>query len=179
MENDHGALTERLSAAKTKQGQPMFEVHTWEKLSPFSTIVSVVDLLTFTVKLMLIGIVLISILNVMTMSVYERISEIGTISAIGTPPSKISALFLAEGLILGLGSTLLGVAVGVAALFVINVAHVRFSFGRMKDIVLETSISPYELLTVSLVVVLVTLLASLQPALKASKMDPVVALRHV
>ncbi len=52
---------------------------------------------------MLIGIVLISIMNVMVMAVYERIREIGTIAAIGTQPGRILALFMTEGLLLGVG----------------------------------------------------------------------------
>ena len=62
-----------------------------------------IDLMTYFIKLMLIAIVLISILNVMIMAVYERIREIGTIAAIGTPPRRILALFLTEGLLLGVG----------------------------------------------------------------------------
>lgn len=50
---------------------------------------------------MLVGIVLISVMNVMMMAVYERIREIGTIAAIGTPPRRILGLFLAEGLASG------------------------------------------------------------------------------
>ncbi len=53
------------------------EVHTWEQLSPFASIALIVDLLILVVKFILISIVHVSILNIMTMSVYERISEIG------------------------------------------------------------------------------------------------------
>jgi len=58
------------------QGKPIFEIHNWEKLSPFFNIARMIDLLTFFIKLMLIAIVLISIMNVMIMAVYERIREI-------------------------------------------------------------------------------------------------------
>jgi putative ABC transport system permease protein len=49
----------------------------------------------------------------------------------------------------------------------------------MEDILLVTSISPFELLTLSAIVLTITIISSLQPALKASRMEPVVALRHV
>ena len=51
---------------------------------------------------MLIGVVLVSVLNVMMMSVYERIREIGALAAIGTTPGKIAGLFLTEGLLMGI-----------------------------------------------------------------------------
>ena len=175
----HRELEASLGQFKNKTGQPAFETHDWAKLSPFSTIATIVDLLIVTVKIVLIAIVLISILNIMMMSVYERVSEIGTLSAIGTLPSRVLGMFVAEGFWLGLVSTIIGNILGVLLLMVINLAEFRFSFGRMKNILLQTSINPNELLTVSLIVIGVTLLASLQPALRASRMEPVEALRHV
>lgn len=172
-------LTDELSQIKNKQDKPAFELHTWADLSPFSTIATIVDLLIITVKIVLIAIVLISILNVMMMSVYERVSEIGTISAIGTLPSKVLWLFMAEGFSLAVISTIVGNIIGMLMLFVINIAKFHFSFGRMKNILLETSISSSELISVSLIVIIIAVISSLQPALKASKMQPVDALRHV
>lgn len=175
----YNTLNDELATIKNKQDKPVFELHTWADLSPFSTIATMVNLLIVTVRIVLIAIVLVSILNVMMMSVYERVSEIGTISAIGTLPSKVLWLFLAEGFSLGIISTIIGNIVGVLAVFIINAAKISFSFGRMKGIVLETSISPSELLSVSLIVIVIAGVSSLYPALKASRMQPVDALRHV
>ena len=172
-------FTDQLSQFINEQGKPVFEMHTWADLSPFSTIAAIVDLLIITVKIILIAIVLVSILNVMMMSVYERVSEIGTISAVGTLPSKILWLFMAEGFSLAIISTIIGNIIGVTALILINLSKFHFSFGRMKNILLETSISPVDLLTVSLIVIFIAIISSLQPALKASRMQPVEALRHV
>ena len=80
-----------------------------------------IDLLTVFIKIMLVSIVLISIMNVMVMAVYERIREIGTISAIGTPPRRILSLFLTEGLLLGVGGTALGTAISLAVIYALNV----------------------------------------------------------
>ncbi|PIS29470.1 MAG: ABC transporter substrate-binding protein [Candidatus Marinimicrobia bacterium CG08_land_8_20_14_0_20_45_22] len=172
-------LNDELSQIKNKQDKPAFELHTWADLSPFSTIATIVDLLIITVKIVLIAIVLISILNVMMMSVYERVSEIGTISAIGTLPSKILWLFMAEGLSLGVFSAVIGDMIGVLVLLIINIAKIHFSFGRIQNILLNTSISASELISVSLIVIIIAVISSLQPALKASKMQPVDALKHV
>ena len=67
-----------------KGGGQGLEVHTWAALSPFSNIANMIDLLAVFIKIMLVSIVLISVMNVMMMAVYERIREIGTISAIAT-----------------------------------------------------------------------------------------------
>ena len=91
-----------------QKGKPAFEIHTWEKLSPFYNIVKMLDIMNIAIQIILISIVLISILNVMIMSVYERIKEIGTIAAMGTPPKTIVKLFLTEGLLLGILGAVLG-----------------------------------------------------------------------
>ena len=172
-------LNQNLQVITNKEDKPVFELHTWDQLSPFSTIATIVDLLIYTVKIILISIVLISILNVMMMSVYERVSEIGTISAIGTLPSKILWLFVVEGFLLGLISVIVGNIISVLSLYVINLAEFHFSFGRMKDILLTTSVSAQELVTVSIIVIIISIVSSFQPAYKASKMEPVDALRHI
>jgi putative ABC transport system permease protein len=156
----------------------LFEVHTWEQLSPFASITRIVDLLIIVVKFILIAIVLVSILNIMTMSVYERISEIGTIAAIGTPPRRILSLFLIEGFAMGLLSTIVGIVVGLAILWVMNLTKIDFRFGQM-DVSLAPSIPAGEIVWLAVIVMLVSLFAGFQPAYKASKMEPVDALGHV
>ena len=168
-----------LAQYKNPKGVPVFEIHTWEKLSPFNNIAKMIDLMTVSMKIIMIAIVLISILNVMIMSVYERIREIGTMSAIGTGPGKIMALFLAEGFSLGVISTLFGNVIGLGGIYLLNIYKIRFSFGRMDDLVLSPVTDFSELYWVSAIVLLVSVFASLQPAYKASRMEPVDALRHV
>jgi putative ABC transport system permease protein len=167
------------AAMKKGGGAGGLEVHTWAALSPFSSIANMIDLLTLFIKIMLVSIVLISILNVMVMAVYERIREIGTIAAIGTPPRRILALFLTEGLLLGIGGAALGTAVSLAAIYALNLWQITFSFGMQQGLVLSPAIGVKDTATIAALVVLMALLASLQPAWKASRMDPVKALGHV
>ncbi len=155
------------------------EVHTWADLSPFASLARMIDLLTLFIKIMLVSIVLVSVMNVMIMAVYERIREIGTISAIGTPPRKILSLFLAEGLLLGVGGTALGTAIALGMIYALNIWKITFDFGQQHGLVLSPSIRPMDVVIVAAMVVIVALLASLQPAWKASRMDPVTALGHV
>jgi len=172
-------LKDKLSNELNKQGGPVFEVHTWEKLSPFYNIARMIDIMTFFVKLMLIAIVLISIMNVMVMAVYERIREIGTIAAIGTLPGKIVAMFLIEGFSLGFFGVVVGNILGIAVISVINVAKLTFNFGRQKGLLLSPSINLQDILVISIIVITISVIASLQPAYKASRMNPIDALRHV
>jgi putative ABC transport system permease protein len=160
-------------------GSGGLEVHTWADLSPFSSIVRMIDLLAVFIKVMMVSIVLISVMNVMVMAVYERIREIGTISAIGTPPRRILALFITEGLLLGLGGAALGTAISLAAIYALNIWKVTVHFGMQQAILLSPAVAAMDIVTIVAMVVIMALLASLQPAWKASRMDPVTALGHV
>jgi len=172
-------LKDKLSNELNKQGGPAFEVHTWEKLSPFYNIARMIDIMTFFIKLMLIAIVLVSIMNVMVMAVYERIREIGTIAAIGTLPGKIVAMFLIEGFSLGLFGAVVGDILGVAVISILSMAKLSFNFGRQKGLLLSPGINPQDIIVISIIVITISVLASLQPAYKASRMNPIDALRHV
>jgi putative ABC transport system permease protein len=174
-----GALEARLSGELNRQGKPVFDVHTWERLSPFYNIARMIDMMTLFVKIMLVAIVLISIMNVMIMAVYERVREIGTIAAIGTLPGRILSMFLIEGLLLGVIGAAIGSVISLAMIYTINILELTYDFGRQKDIVLSASLNPQELLAISGIVIVVAVIASLQPALKASRMDPIQALGYV
>lgn len=172
-------LEDLLSGEVNKQGKPLFEVHSWERLSPFYNIARMIDVMTFFIKLMLIAIVLISIMNVMIMAVYERIREIGTIAAIGTRPGRILSMFVIEGFCLGILGTIVGNIVGTAIVVILNVARITFDFGQQKGLILTSAVNPRDLVVISIIVIIVSVAASLQPAFKASRMEPIKALRHV
>lgn len=179
LESDFASLKGVLGAMKNKKDQPVFDVHTWEKLSPFFNIARMIDLMTLFIKVMLVAIVLVSIMNVMIMAVYERINEIGTIAAIGTAPNKILSLFIVEGFLLGMLGTLIGVVISLGSIYAMNVSQISFDFGRQKGLLLSPTIGSIDVITVSVIVVGISVLASLQPAWKAARMDPITALRHV
>jgi len=171
-------LRQQISEVKNKNDKPVFEIHAWQKLSPFSNIANIIDLLTLFVKVILIAIVLVSIMNVMLMAVYERIREIGTIAAIGTRPGKIRSLFLMEGLFLGIFGAVTGSLLSLGIIQYLNWQQLTFSFGRQDTLILEPTIAMSEVITTALIVIVISALASLQPAIKASKLEPVEALGH-
>jgi len=177
------AFTEKLETLLGKElnqkGKPIFDVHSWEKLSPFYNIARMIDVMSIFVKIMLVAVVLISIMNVMIMAVYERVREIGTIAAIGTLPRKILSMFVIEGFSLGALGVVIGNFIGLSLIFILNLTGISFDFGRQKGLILKATIDPLDVLIVSGIVILISVLASLQPAWKASRMEPIKALRHV
>jgi putative ABC transport system permease protein len=141
------ALEARLAQELNKENKPIFEVHTWEQLSPFYNIARMIDVMTLFIKLMLIAIVLVSIMNVMIMAVYERIREIGTIAAIGTLPGKILNMFVIEGFCLGITGAVIGNVVGIALVFSVNLSKITFNFGQQKGLLLQAHVNPADILS--------------------------------
>jgi len=173
-----GAVRAALQQAKVAGQIGETEVHTWEGLSPFYNVSVLINILALSATLGLVAIVLVSVMNVMLMSVYERVKEIGTIAAMGTMPRTILGMFVIEGLSLGVLGILIGDAVAAAAILLISAIGPTFNFGRETGLVLSPQVDLGRMLIVSAVVLLVAVIGTVQPAFKASRMEPVEALRR-
>lgn len=173
------SIEAKVAELKNRRGLTIFQVHPWQKFVPFSKIADMIDLMTLFIRIILISVVLISVMNVLIMAVYERIREIGTISAIGTKPATILALFVSEGFLLGLVGTVIGTAISLVAIGIANRMTFTVAFGRQDNLILVPTISATDVVVTGLLTIVVAVLASLQPAWKASRMNPIKALRHV
>ena len=116
----------------------------------------------------------VGITNAMLISVYERYREIGTMKCIGALDQHILMLFLIEAVIQGATGGVIGYIFGVAA------AILSSGFTTGFDIILK--VSPVSLLTyllgTTLLSILLSVIASMYPAWKASKLPPVEALSY-
>ncbi len=121
------------------------------------------------------------IINTLIMSVYERTREIGVLSAIGMRGGRIMMLFLAESSMLAVGGVIMGVVIGVLATLYFNING--FYIGDMGLSGMAIADTIYAKLTVdnlinlTIMTFVVTMLAGLYPAVMASRMQPVEALR--
>jgi putative ABC transport system permease protein len=127
-----------------------------------------------------LGIGGVGVMNIMLVSVDERIREIGLRRALGARRSHIRLQFLAEALVLTLLGGVLGIA--LAPLLVSLVGTLPFLGALFQDDTgkgdIQLVISPTIVLTSSLILVAVGVIAGLVPALRASRLDPVAALRY-
>jgi len=137
-----------------------------------------IDMMAFFISVVLMLVVLVSIMNVMVMAVYERTKEIGTMAAIGTLPRRILALFLTEGFYLGLFGTVIGNVLATGIIIFLKYLKPTFSFGRMKAVVLTPYVPVNTMLLTTGIALVVAIIASIEPAYKASKLEPIEALRE-
>ncbi len=114
----------------------------------------------------------ISILNIMLMSTIERTKEIGLMRAIGAYRETILKLFLTEALILGLVGSFIGGALSFLGGYSIDMLILKTA-----KYVLTPSSVLYVILGISFGI-LTALLSAMYPAWKASKLEPIEALRY-
>ncbi len=117
------------------------------------------------------------IVNTLLMSVNERTSEIGLMKALGADRRTIFSIFAFEAASIGFWGALIGVLVSVGiGTIVSNIA----AKGFLKDFV-GFKLLAFPLLPTVLIIIGITILSFLAgalPALKASKLDPIKALRY-
>jgi putative ABC transport system permease protein len=114
---------------------------------------------------------IVGVSNIMLISVKERTKEIGVRKAMGATPSSIIALILQEALLVTGVAGYLGLVAGVALIEAFNKYVPAIEMFRNPDVDLGVAF------TATIVLVVAGLLAGFFPALRAAKVNPIVALR--
>jgi len=117
--------------------------------------------------------VALGIASVLVVSVIQRSKDIGILRAMGTSRGQTLRIFLIQGALIGLVGAVVGSALGAGGLLVFH-DHVRQADGsELIPLVLERSL----FVAAALLATLTGVLAAMAPALRASRLDPVVAIR--
>jgi lipoprotein-releasing system permease protein len=113
------------------------------------------------------------IASVLVVSVVQRSKEIGILRAMGISRGQVMRVFLLQGGLLGLGGSAVGCALGALAL------HMWLQWVKTPDgtPMFPVSIDATMLAQALTLATLTGLLAALAPALRAARLDPVVAIR--
>lgn len=179
---DHTEDTDSLLAQiKADSNRTDIEFVAWHELADFYK--KTVDLMSRQiggVELLIAIIIILSITNTLSMAVIERTGEIGTVMALGLRRSDVMRMFLLEGLLLGLMGGSIGVTVGGVLASVISHFGIPMppAPGMTTGFTGHINVNGELVIEAMALAVLTTLLASILPAWKASRMIIVDALRH-
>jgi len=178
------AARERLQQLLDREfGDDKLEIQDFGALNPmYGQTITFFDTI-FTFIALLIGvIVLFTVGNTMSTAVVERTVEIGTLRAMGLRRSGVRNLFVLEGVLLGLGGAVLGVAASIGAAALINHAGLYWTPpGRVERVPFTLDVAGANSLLVGCAVglTIVAALSAWLPARRAARLNIVEALRHV
>lgn len=158
-----------------KEGEESFDVSTAEQLlETFGEILAVVQAIVIGIAAISLIVGGIGIMNTMYTSVVERTKEIGTMKAVSAKNSDILLIFLFESGLLGLIGGLMGLGFGMAISK--TVEYVIVNLYQLQ--LLKITFDPVLIVSVLLFSFVVGSAAGLLPAVQASKLKPVDALRY-
>jgi len=175
---DTANVTNLLRGNFAKDG---YEIKAWNEISDFyEKTVELYDRQFGVLRLIILIMVLLSVVNSVNMTLFERTREFGTMLALGDRSTTVFKLIMAESLCLGVLGAILGMAFGCIAAFIISAIGIPMppppnaNLGYTALIRLTTP----TVLTSGLIGFAAAVLATAMPARRAARHDIVDALRH-
>ncbi len=158
------------------------EAQTWKQLSPeLSMIVELGDFMMMLITIIIMTALAFGILNTMLMALFERMREIGMLLSIGMSKGRVFAMIMVESFMLTITGAVAGMILALISIQMLSDTGINFEMfaeGIAEigfDYIIYPVISLREMAGVSLIVVLITLVASLYPAFKAIRIHPLEA----
>lgn len=185
--SDRVEHVKRLVEKKAEKDRQELEVLAWQEIAPDIVQLIALDIAMQRILMAIIAIIVaVAVMNAMLISIQERFTEFGIMSAIGTRPGQIVGMVLWESFLLGLLGIAGGMVVTLLALIFFGTHGVNlssFSAGVSRFIGFETTVYPLmkgrQIIFSSLVILLSSTIISLFPAFKAANMDTIEAIRHI
>ena len=150
-----------------------------EQLSQFRIITMALQVMLAFIGTLTLGIGGVGLMNIMLVSVTQRTREIGVEKALGARRFDIVLQFLSEALAI----TFMGGVLGIGLAYIISFSAGNLTFysalaqhGEAGDI--RLIISPVSVLVATAILALVGLVSGMIPAIRASRLDPIEALRY-
>ena len=159
-----------------------YQIKTWQELNGLTTqLEDFANLFMYIISLIILGITATVVTNTLVMAVYERTREIGILSAIGMKGRRIMTQYLTEAGLLATGGVIGGLILG--GLLCLWVGSIGFSIAASSaytGILMGERIYPQlvasDAIGLTIAAYIITLVASLYPAVLAARMEPVEAL---
>lgn len=154
-------------------------VKTWRDLADlFRRIEEFFSIQNALVQTILISLMLLGIMNTVSMTVFERTGEIGTVRSLGESRSTILKQFLFEGALLGVIGVVAGYISAIIMIIIINAINIPIALpGASTDVIVEIDFVPSAFVLAAILGLGTTIIATYLPSARAAKMQIVEALR--
>jgi len=159
-----------------------YQIKTWQELNELTTqLEDFANAFMYVFYLIILGITATVVTNTLVMAVYERTREIGILSAIGMKGRRILSQYLTEAALLATGGVVGGLILGGLAIAILARVGISIPISSVyTGILMGEKIYPYliasDAIGLTIAAYVITLIASLYPALLAARMEPVEAL---
>ena len=141
----------------------------------------------FIILVLIVLVAAFNIISTLIMVVMEKHKDIAILKSMGAPSKGILKIFIIEGLVIGVVGTVLGGILGLGAAFnlekITGFVENLFGFKILSSDVyyidkLPSQVNPFDVGMIVMTAILISLLATLYPSWRASKLDPAEALRY-
>jgi len=141
----------------------------------------------FIILVLIVLVAAFNIISTLIMVVMEKNKDIAILKSMGVPSKGILKIFTIEGLVIGFVGTILGAILGLGAAFnlekITGFVENLFGFKILASDVyyidkLPSQVNPLDVGLIVITAILISLLATLYPSWRASKLDPAEALRY-
>lgn len=163
-----------------------YEVLTYAELMPLLILMMEVSEQSMVLIYIIIGAAMVfGIINALLMSVFERIREFGVIMSIGMSNGRLFLMIVLEALLLGVAGTLVGTVIGGSITLYFQSAGLNFAafseglaaWGISAVLYPELALST--IFRAGVVILITCVVASIWPAVKTMRLQPVEAIRYV
>ncbi len=144
-------------------------------------------IIMFIILVLIVLVAALNIISTLIMVVMEKSKDIAILKSMGTPSKGILRIFIIEGGIIGVVGTALGTIFGLSMAFnldkIVGFLENRFGFKILSPDIyyiekFPSQVNLMDVMTIVITAILISLLATLYPSWRASKLDPAEALRY-
>lgn len=131
------------------------------------------------ILLLIVLVAAFNIVSTLTMVVADKTKEIGILKAMGMPARSIRRIFFAQGVVIGVVGTVLGLLIGFGAAIALD----KYKFIKLDPQVyfidhLPVATQPADIMWIILASIAIAAIATVYPSIQASRLFPIEAIRH-
>jgi lipoprotein-releasing system permease protein len=158
----------------------LFYTRDWKAMNrPLLSALKLEKEVMFIILTMIVLVGALNIISTLVMVVMEKTKDIAILRAMGTTAKSIMIVFMIQGLIVGIVGTLAGLFSGLGACYLLEkYIHIDMPTDFYGLMTLPVRVETWDVVLVTVAAVVISFLATIYPSWRASRLNPVEALRY-